>query len=90
MCDFQQCGIFTSVDSDETVQPLFKLRKPQIMFSPRIFKRQTKALIRLRVCPGGSEILLIERTTLVEISCTLLLLQTMTMFPTVASLNVML
>ena len=27
MCrDFQQCGILTSVDSDEPVQPLFKLR----------------------------------------------------------------
>ena len=26
MCDFQQCGILTSVDSDEPVQPPFKLR----------------------------------------------------------------
>ena len=26
-CDFQQCGIFTSVDSNEHAQPLFKLRK---------------------------------------------------------------
>ena len=25
-CDFQQCGILTSVDSDETEQPHFKLR----------------------------------------------------------------
>ena len=25
-CDFQQCGIFTSVDSDEPMQPHFKLR----------------------------------------------------------------
>ena len=25
-CDFQQCGILTSVDSDEPVQPSFKLR----------------------------------------------------------------
>ena len=25
-CDFQQCGIYTSVDSDEPVQPPFKLR----------------------------------------------------------------
>ena len=25
-CDFQQCGILTSVDSDEHVQPPFKLR----------------------------------------------------------------
>ena len=27
-CDFQQCGILTSVDSDEPVQPPFKLRTP--------------------------------------------------------------
>ena len=25
-CDFQQCGFLTSVDSDEHVQPPFKLR----------------------------------------------------------------
>ena len=25
-CDFQQCGILTSVDSDESLQPPFKLR----------------------------------------------------------------
>ena len=25
-CDFLQCGILTSVDSDEPVQPLFMLR----------------------------------------------------------------
>ena len=25
-CDFQQCGILTNVDSDEPVQPPFKLR----------------------------------------------------------------
>ena len=25
-CDFQQCGILTSVDSDEPMQPPFKLR----------------------------------------------------------------
>ena len=25
-CDFQQCGILTCVDSDEPVQPPFKLR----------------------------------------------------------------
>ena len=27
-CDFQQCGILTSVDSDEPVQPPSKLRTP--------------------------------------------------------------
>ena len=25
-CDFQQCGILTCVDSDESVQPPFELR----------------------------------------------------------------
>ena len=29
-CDFQQCGIFTSVDSDEAVQPPFKLRNSKL------------------------------------------------------------
>ena len=28
-CDFQQCGILTSVDSDKPVQPPFKLRNSQ-------------------------------------------------------------
>ena len=27
-CDFQQCGILTSVDSDEPVQPLLSLETP--------------------------------------------------------------
>ena len=29
-CDFQQCGILTSVDLDEPVQPPFKLRNSKI------------------------------------------------------------
>ena len=28
-CDFQQCGILISVDSDEPVQPPVKLRNPK-------------------------------------------------------------
>ena len=28
-CDFQQCGILTSVDSDEPVQPPFKIGNPK-------------------------------------------------------------
>ena len=35
----------------------------------RIFKRLAKALIRLRVCAGWSEPLLVAHTTLLEISC---------------------
>ena len=55
--DFQQCSILTSLDSEEPVQP------------HRIFKRLAKALIRLRVCTGWSEPLLVTHTTLLEISC---------------------
>ena len=29
-CDFQQCGILTSVDSDELLQPLIKLRNSKL------------------------------------------------------------
>ena len=35
----------------------------------RIFKQLAKALIRLRVCEGWSELLLVAHTTLLEISC---------------------
>ena len=65
--DFQQCGIFTSVSSvysDEPVQPPFKLRNSKWC----LLKRLAKALIRLRVCAGWSEDLLVARTALVEIS----------------------
>ena len=68
----QQCGILTSVDSDEPVQPPFKLRNTCCSvssLSQRIFKRQAKALIRLRVCAGWSKPLKVAHTTLLEISC---------------------
>ena len=73
-CDLQQCGILTSVDSDEPVQSPFCLRKFQMIFSQElnsqiIFKRLAKALIRLSVCAGWSEHLLVADTTLLEISC---------------------
>ena len=32
-CDFQQCGILTSVGSDEPVEPPFKFYKLQMMSS---------------------------------------------------------
>ena len=72
--DFQQFDILTSVDSDEPLHPLFKLRGSKMVFSQllnthRILKRLAKALIRLRVCAGWSEALLIAHTTLLEISC---------------------
>ena len=74
-CDFQHRGILKSVDSDEPVQPPFKLRDSKIMMfgqwlkSHRIFKRPAKALIRLCVWACWSEPLLVAHTTLLEISC---------------------
>ena len=68
--DFQQCGILTSVDSDEPVQPLFKLRNSKwCSVSSLTLKRLAKALIRLRVCAGWSEASLVAHTTLLEIQC---------------------
>ena len=32
LCNFQQCGILTSVDSEEHAQPPFRLTKLQMMF----------------------------------------------------------
>ena len=72
-CDFRQCGILTSVDSDESVQPPFKLRNSKwcsvstlaiIEYSSDL----AKALIRLHICAGWSEALLVAHTTLLEIS----------------------
>ena len=56
-CDFQQCGILTSVDSDESVQSPFKLRNSKLCstssLSHKIFKRLAHALIRLRYAQAG-------------------------------------
>ena len=72
-CDFQQCGILTSVDSDEPVQASVKLKKLRMLFGQsvnthRIFDRLARALIRLCVCAGWFEPLLVAHTTLLEIS----------------------
>ena len=67
--DFQHCAILTSVYSDETVQPAFKLRNSVWYFvsnTHRIFKRPAKSLIRLSVCAGWSESLLAAHTTLCQ------------------------
>ena len=53
-CDFQQCCILTSVYSYEPLQPPFKLRNS-------IFKWLAKALIRLRVCAGWYEALMVTQ-----------------------------
>ena len=41
----------------------------QWLNSHKIFKQLAKVLIRLRVCAGSSEALLVAHTTLLEISC---------------------
>ena len=69
--DFQQCGILTSVDSDVPAVPFYS-QELQMMVSQhlkdhRIFKRLAKALIRLCICAGWSEALLVAHTTLMEI-----------------------
>ena len=72
-CDFQQCGILTSVASDEPVQPPLSLETLNIVRSVANthikFRRLAKALIRLRVYAGWCEPLLEAHTTLLEISC---------------------
>ena len=71
--DFQQCGILTCVDSEKPLQPHFKLRNSkwsQKLNNHRVLKRLAKALIRLRVCAGWSEALLVAHPTLLEILCT--------------------
>ena len=73
ICDFLQCGNLTCVDSNEHMQPPCMLRNSLwcsiSSLALRIFKRLEKALIRLRVCAGWSEALLVAHTTLLEISC---------------------
>ena len=62
-CDFQQCGILTSVDSDEPMQPPFKLRNSKWC--------SVSSLTILEYSSAGwSEALLVAHTTLLEISCT--------------------
>ena len=71
-CDFQQCGILTSVDSDEPMHPPVKIRSSKCClvctFTVIEYSRLAKALIGLRVCAGWSEPLLVAHTTLLEIS----------------------
>ena len=71
--DFQQCGILTSVGSDQPVKPTFKLRNSKwcsvSSVTLRILKRLAKALTRLHICAGWSEAYLVAHTTLLEISC---------------------
>ena len=61
-CYFQQCSILIWRGA-EPVQPPFKLRNSKwwsvSSLTLRIFKRLAKALIRLQVCAGWSEALLV-------------------------------
>ena len=68
--------ILTSVDSKEPVQPPFKLRNSKCcsvrsltLNSHIILKPLAKALIRLCICAGWSEALLVAHATLLEMSC---------------------
>ena len=53
-------GILTSVESDKPVMPPFKLRNSKLCSVSSLSHRIFKALIRLRVCAGWSEPLLVS------------------------------
>ena len=63
------CIPLTSVYSDEPVQPLFKLRNSKLCSISSLTVIEYSSLIRLRVCAGWSETLMVAHTTLLEISC---------------------
>ena len=61
-CDFKQCGILTSVDSDEPAQLPFKLRNSKWC--------TVSSLTVIEYCSDWvSEALLVAHTTLLEITC---------------------
>ena len=68
-CDFQQCGILTSIDSDEPVQPPLKPRNSKwcSVSSLTLIKYSSD---KQRLWSGWSESLLVARTKWLEISCT--------------------
>ena len=72
-CDFQRCSILTWIDSDEPVQPPFKLTNAKCYLvssnTDRIIKWLAKALIRLHVCAGWSEPLLATLETSFLFKC---------------------
>ena len=69
MCDFQQCGILTSVDSHKPVQHPIKIRNTKLYSFSSLTLIEGKAVIRLHICAGLSEALLVARTTLLKNSC---------------------
>ena len=72
-CDFQRCGILTSVDSDEAMQPPFKLRNSKWSSESSLtvieYSSDKQWLWSDCVCAGWSEALLVAQTKLLEIKC---------------------
>ena len=62
-CGFQQYGILTSVDSDESVQPPFKLSQSKLCSISSL------TLINIQATIKGSDLRLVAHTILLEISC---------------------
>ena len=67
-CDFQQCGILTYIDSDEPVQPPFKLRNSKLCLVSSL-KFMEYSNDEQMLWSDWSEPLLVAHTTLLEISC---------------------
>ena len=61
-CSLKLCSLLLSLEAPNDVRPVAEQ-------SWEIINRLAKTLIRLRVCAGWSEPLLIAHTTLLEISC---------------------
>ena len=68
-CDFQQCGILTSVDSDEPVQPTFKPRNPKLCSASSLAIIKYLSDKQRLWSDGWSADLLVAHTTLLEILC---------------------
>ena len=68
-CFFQQCGIMTWMDSDKPVQTPFNIRNSKWCLVSSLIFRLAKALIRMHICAGLSELLLGAHITLLEILC---------------------
>ena len=70
---FPTMWYFTSVDSDEPVQPPFQLETPNDVQSVVLhlfnINATSKGSDQTAVCAGWSEALLVAHTILLEISC---------------------
>ena len=73
-CEFQQCGILTSVDSDEPVQHPVKLRNSKWCLANGLRVKEYSSNKQslwpdCAYAQAGLESLLVAHTTLLEISC---------------------